>query len=104
MSIKLDLSHLSASDLTLLAILLGAFLIIFVLLLFFQRKYLVFLHKPPQYKIDAERNEKIAAELRQKNAAARQALEHIDELPTRAKTPTPDIFAIPGEDPHQKDD
>ncbi|MCL2655111.1 MAG: hypothetical protein FWD65_05345 [Coriobacteriia bacterium] len=76
---NVDISHLSNADLTALVLVCGAILVVFVVLLISQRKYLTFFRKKPQYKIDAEKYEQMAVEARQNNAEAREALVQADQ-------------------------
>ncbi|MCL2324381.1 MAG: epoxyqueuosine reductase QueH [Actinomycetia bacterium] len=75
MNVRVDLSRLTNGDLVTLAV---AFIVIFALfgvLLFTQRKYLGFLRRKPQYKIDEERYARLRAEAAENQAAARENLE-----------------------------
>jgi len=80
MNFNIDVSHLSNTDMVTLAWILGIILIVFVILLITQRKYLASMRRKPQYKVDAEHYEELATEARQNNADAREALKQADYL------------------------
>ncbi len=71
----IDISKISGSDLITLGVVLGVLVIVFALTLYVQRKHLLFLKKPPQFKIDAERHEEIIKEARKINAETKERFE-----------------------------
>jgi len=104
MNLNIDLSQFTSGDLTTLAFVLALLLILFVILLYTQRKYLGFLRRPPQYKIDAQRHEQRVAEIHRNNVDALEALKYIDEPAAQAKGATPGPFDIPGAQETQEKD
>ena len=80
MNYSVNLSRLTNGDLVTLAVALLVIFALFAVLLFTQRKYLRFLRRPPQYKIDKERYERLADEAVQHHAEAREGLRHADRL------------------------
>lgn len=90
---NINISRLTNTDLTTLAGVLGVLLVIFVLLLISQRKYLTFLRKKPQFRADAERYEQMAAEARQNHADTREVLKQADQYLEYLKASRPEESA-----------
>ncbi|MCL2881520.1 MAG: hypothetical protein FWF45_01300 [Coriobacteriia bacterium] len=75
MSLRFDFSHLTNADLTTLSIALAIIVLLFLFLLFTQRKHLAKLLQASQYRVDLDRYEKQAGEAQQRSAEARENFE-----------------------------